>query len=59
MDCVKFAEGWKLVLLVDPNGIHETSSSKLLVTKCLLSKIFYSSKELMKSILVYGYFMIA
>ena len=28
-------------------------------TKCLLLRIFYFSKELMKSILAYGYFMIA
>ena len=58
MDCVKFAQGWEVVLLIDPNGIHQ-NMLKLLVTKCLLSKIFYFSKELMKSILVYGYFMIA
>ena len=22
MDCVKFAQGWEVVLLIDPNGIH-------------------------------------
>ena len=59
MDCVKFAQSWEVVLLIDPNGIHKNIMLKLLVTKCLLSKIFYFSKELMKSILVYGYFMIA
>ena len=58
MDCVKFAQGWEVVLLIDPNDIHK-NMLKLLVTKCLLSKIFYFSKELMKSILVYRYFMIA
>ena len=57
MNCVKVAQVWEVVLLIDPKGIHKNI---MLVTKCLLSKIFYFNKELMKSILVYGgYFMIA
>ena len=59
MDCVKFAQVWEVVLLIDPNGITKILCSKLLVTKCFISKIFYFSKELINSILVYGYFMIA
>ena len=23
MDCIKFAQGWEVVLLTDPNGIHK------------------------------------
>ena len=23
MDCVEFAQGWEVVLLIDPNGIHK------------------------------------
>ena len=23
MDCIKFAQGWEVVLLIDPNGIHK------------------------------------
>ena len=52
MECIKFAQGWEVVYT-------KTSCSKLLVTKCLLSKIFDFSKELMKYILVHGYFMIS
>ena len=23
LDCAKFAQGWEVVLLIDPNGIHK------------------------------------
>ena len=59
MECIKFAQGWEVVLLIDPNGIHKNITLEITSYYFLLSKIFYFGKELMKTILVHGYFMIA
>ena len=29
MDCVKFAQVWEVVLLIDPNGIHKNIMLKI------------------------------
>ena len=55
IDRVKFAQGWKVVLLIDPNDIHKKISClKFVVTKCLLSKAFQQrADEIYTSIWVF------
>ena len=59
LDCAKFTQGSEEVLLIDPNGIHKNILLELVLSKYLLSKIFYFSKDLIKSMPVCGYFKIA